>query len=92
MHTILFAVIKKQEVRGEGADAKAKRALTIQEFYKQLQMLRAVGVEKDDYNFSIKYPAMANGTVAVPPDCTNRRRRSFWDGKPNGPPLFRFCN
>ena len=59
MHTTLFQAIKKLEVRGLGADAKAKRALTIQEFYKQLEMLRAVGLEKEDYNFSIKYPAMA---------------------------------
>ena len=59
MHALLFKVIKKCEVRGEGADPKAKRALTIQEFYKQLQMLRAVRVEKDDYNFKVKYIAMA---------------------------------
>ena len=51
--------LKKLEVRGLGADAKAKRALTIQEFYKQLEMLRAVGLEKEDYNLTIKYPAIA---------------------------------
>ena len=34
---------KKLEVRGLGANPKAKRALAIQEFYKQLQMICAVG-------------------------------------------------
>ena len=59
MHTTLFQPIKKLEVRGLGADVKAMQALTIQEFYKQLQMLCAVGLEKGDYDFTIKYPAMA---------------------------------
>jgi hypothetical protein len=59
MHRTLLAVIKKCEVRGEGADPKAKRALTIAEFDKELEMLRALGVERDDdYNLTVKYPAM----------------------------------
>jgi hypothetical protein len=59
MHRKLIAVIRKCEVRGEGADAKAKWALTIVEFDKELEMLRALGLEKDDYNYTIKYPAMS---------------------------------
>ena len=59
MHPTLLTVIKKCEVRGEGADPKAKRALTIAEFDKELEMLRALGVERDDdYNLTVKYPAM----------------------------------
>ena len=58
MHTTLFQAIKKLEVRGLGANPKAKRALAIQEFYKQLQMLCAFGLEKDDYNYTVKYVAM----------------------------------
>ena len=45
-------------MHGEGADPKAKRALTIAEFNKELEMLCALGVEKEDYNFTVKYPAM----------------------------------
>ena len=45
--------------RGEGADPKAKRALTISEFSKQLELLRSLGAEKQDYNFLVKYPAMS---------------------------------
>ena len=51
--------LKKLEVPCLGADAKAKLALTIQEFYKQLEMLCAVALEKKSYNLTIKYPAMA---------------------------------
>ena len=58
MHRKLIDVIKKCEVRGEGADSKVKRALTIPEFLKQLEMLRAFGIEKQDYNYMVKYPAM----------------------------------
>ena len=49
---------KKLEVRGLGANPKAKRALAIQKFYKQLQMLCVFGLEKDDYNYTVKYVAM----------------------------------
>ena len=59
MHCKLLGVIKKCEVRGEGADPKAKRALTIVEFDKEMEMICALGVEKDDYNYTVKYPAMA---------------------------------
>ena len=59
MHRKLLEVITKCEVRGEGAEPKVKRALTMVEFYKELEMLRALGLEKADYNYRIKYPAMA---------------------------------
>ena len=59
MHRKLLETITKCEVRGEGADPKVKRALTIVEFYKELDMLRALGSEKADYNYRFKYPAMA---------------------------------
>ena len=51
--------LKKLEVHGLGADAKAKQALTIQEVYKQLQMLCAVGLEKNYYSYTIEHPPMA---------------------------------
>ena len=47
--------LKKLEVHGLGADAKAKQALTIQEFYKQLEMLLAVRLEKEDYKLQLNY-------------------------------------
>ena len=58
MHRLLIETIKKCEVRGEGADPKVKRELTIPEFLKQLDMVRAIGAEKRDYNYLVKYPAM----------------------------------
>jgi hypothetical protein len=55
----LIDEVKLLEVRGEGSKPRAKRALTLTEFRKQLEMLRRHGVEKDcDYNFLVKYPAM----------------------------------
>ena len=58
MHRKLIDLVKLMEVRGEGSDSKTKRALSIVEWYKELEMLRAYGTTKNDYNFAVKYPAM----------------------------------
>ena len=58
MHRKLIDIVKKCEVRGEGAESKVKRALTIPELYKELEMLRKYGVEHNDCNYSVKYTAM----------------------------------
>ena len=59
MHCKLLRVINECSVRGEGAYPKAKRALTIVEIDKELEMLRVLGVQKEDYNYTVKYPAKA---------------------------------
>ena len=58
MHRTLIDVIKKMEVRGEGAPSCVKRPLTLPEFIKQLEMIRAVGAEKQEFKYLYKYPAM----------------------------------
>ena len=58
MHRELIDTVKKCEVRGEGASSRAKRALTLAEFYKELEMLREIGDKTNDWTFSVKYPAM----------------------------------
>ena len=58
MHRELIDKIKKCEVRGDGAPTRAKRALTIAEFYKELEMLREIGVKTKNWIFAVKYPAM----------------------------------
>ena len=58
MHRKLIDLIKKCEVRGEGADPKDKRALTMTEFLKQLEMIRVIGTSRQDFNYVVKYPAM----------------------------------
>ena len=58
MHRKLIDLVKLCEVRGEGADSKTKRALTIVEFFKELEMLRNHGKETEDFKFCVKYPAM----------------------------------
>ena len=40
-------------------DPKEKRALVIVEFDKETEMLRALGVEKDNYDSTLKYLTMA---------------------------------
>lgn len=52
--------VKLCEVRGEGSPSNAKRAMTLEEFKKELEMLREHGkINGNDYNFCVKYPAMA---------------------------------
>lgn len=59
MHRKLIDLVKLCEVRGEGADSKTKRALTIPEFLKELEMLRKHGIRNNgDLKFCVKYPAM----------------------------------
>jgi hypothetical protein len=58
MHRKLIDLVKLYEVRGEGADSHTKRALTMAEFYKELEMLRTHGIATDDFKFTVKYPAM----------------------------------
>ena len=58
MHRKLIDTVKKCEVRGEGAESKVKRALTIPELYKELEMLRVYEAKHNDHNYSLKYTAM----------------------------------
>ena len=58
MHRKLIDTVKKCEVRGEGAESKVKRALTIPEVHKELEMLRVYGDEYNYCNYSGKYRAI----------------------------------
>ena len=57
-HRKLIDIIKMCQVRGEGAESKVKRALTIPELYKELEMLCVYGAEHSDCDYSGKYTAM----------------------------------
>ena len=46
------------ELRRGGSNMDPKRALTMPELLKQLEMVRAVGAEKQDIEYLVKYPAM----------------------------------
>ena len=55
----LIETVKLCEVRGEGAPSKTKRAMTLEEFQMELKMLREYGDKNADYNYRVKYCAMA---------------------------------
>ena len=58
-HRKFFAGNTRIDVRSEGADPKTKLTLTIVEFDKEMEMICALGVEKDDnYDYTVKYPAI----------------------------------
>lgn len=59
MHRKLIEAVKLCEVRKEGSESKVKRALTMPEFEREIKMLRAHGELNEDYNYRVKYVAMA---------------------------------
>ena len=56
---VIIDQVKVFEVRGQGAPSKAKRAMTIPEFKCELALLDRKGKEDDDYDFLVRYRAMA---------------------------------
>ena len=55
----LIDQVKLLEVRGEGSESNVKRAMTQEEFKKELEILHRHGIETSDYDFLSRFRAMA---------------------------------